>query len=575
MTTVVNPAEMAKQAKDLALKPSVPLTLNTASGPCIIFGSHLVHPKLIGILGMMLNLPEWVDGKIPGPGINSIVFRGDGMPCKPDGNAVFGMSQGDAGAIAINLRHHWNRALNTAIVVEPTLSVRATLWHELITTIAHEIHHTAVTNALSPDEVWTAEDYAAEEEMAIEWAQEQVLELATSPETCDAEPAPFSEEPFFGFLFMKANVERVAAGDDEETWNHQLEMLAKDIAWRDPSDGMTCKSWSDWVLANTDEVTKTMVEAADINNAVEVMEVKIMDKATGEVIPDEPVATVGEIVPVTSAITLKANTKKEMLLQVAAAAGVALAINNTEAGAEITPEVTLESLFPGEVGKENANLFGTGDPADAMVLDDEVMSLIHDNTEDPNNPVVIETTLPPNAPAVTGNEASEQPTFIATEPPITERQAFDVAKVNTTAEILYQRLFTHIFTKCGFLNGSFENPTAVFEAVPITDIPGIDILVGMDTINQHGQLKKKTPVQGFVMGHIFQQKKLPTYHIYLNIGGVIHERRILPQNPNTGSKPAQEALAGNHKGYIIDSVETDRGKSFKLWYTNGQLTPCT
>ncbi len=571
---VVNQVDMAKKADELArMKGGELVQVMTLSGPCVIFGAHLVHAKLIGIIGALMNLEEWADGKIPGPGVNAIVFRGDGMPCKADMKEVFATSHANTLTMAINLRKHFDIALNTVLTEEPTLSIRAALWHELLTSICHEIHHVAVLSLLKPEDGWSEEDAKAEEEAAKVWAKEKITELALT--NLDMEPPPFNEEPFFGFLFMEANIERVKSDADENIWNTQLLMLTENWAWHDPSDGLTCHSWKDWINANVVEVSKESVPAEVTDRKVQEIAVKIINKDTNA---ESNVQTAGAnaVIPVSDVVTKIESTFK----YVSGPGGEAPGAEKSKIVEQLidhAPNLTIDDLFT--------------NPSTEVVaeMDPELLDLIENDMDDEpfisgHDVIAADSTealhragaAHPDQPLFTSTQTTveEQPvhTTVSKQPEMT--QAFDPQAIQQTTQLLFQRLFQHLFAKCQPINGVFANPTAIFEPVPITDIPGINILVGCDTINETGQFKKNMPVQGFVKGLIFQKSKLPAYHIYLNVGGIIHQRRLIPQNTTTGSSAAQEAIAGNNIGWIIDAIETDRNAAFKFKYANGAITPC-
>jgi hypothetical protein len=589
---IENSAEMAKKADEMAHHRSDLVQIQTPSGACAIFGAHLVHAKFIGIIGAILNLPEWSDGgtmrfknskeqSTQGPGIHSIVFRGDGMPCKAPKNDVFGASYPNTLSCAINLRKNFKTALNTVITEEPTLSLRTSLWHEMMTSTFHEIHHVTVMAMLDPDDVWTDEDYDAEEESAKEWAAEKIAELAASD--LDIEPPPFSEEPFFGFLFMQENVERMQGDSDTAVWDNQIKMLTENWAYHDPTDGTTCHTFKDWINVNLTEVTNEKVSDAVTDNKTNVMETKIINKDTG-VESNVQTTDANAVIPVSDITTHVEST----FVQDGDGTVIEVKGNHTSEEAVAIAFGTASDWKPGtkgEVVKEEVavELFAPSyEPT--LEPDAELMDLIENGVDD-------EPFVPgpgsASAEAAYHAAAADQPVFTSPQTVIEEQpvhetakvnpemtQAFDPQAIRQTTQLLFQRLFTHIFTKCRPVQGIFTNPTAIFEPVPVTDIPGINILVGCDTINETGQFKKNNPVQGFVKGQIFQKSKLPAYHIYLNIGGVTHQRRLVPQNITTGSSAAQEAAAGNNIGWIIDAAETDKNAAFKFKYTNGVITPC-
>ena len=107
-----------------------PVTIQTPTGVCSLFNTHLISQKLIGVIGAMLNLEEW-DG-VSGPHVMSIVFRADDSPVDNSMGQIFAVSHADVQAFAINLSRNFQEALEVAITVEPSISIRATLWNELL-----------------------------------------------------------------------------------------------------------------------------------------------------------------------------------------------------------------------------------------------------------------------------------------------------------------------------------------------------------------------------------------------------------------------------------------------------------
>jgi hypothetical protein len=564
-------AQMTKNIQTIVDAPfGEPVNIQTPSGMCSLFNTHLVSQKLIGIIGAMLNLEEWscaAEGVAAGPHVMSIVFRADGLPVSGTLKRVYAISHCDTQSFAVNLLKNFEEAIDVAITKEPTASIRTCLWHELLTSIAHEMHHVASIATVSSENMaaWTEDDVRDEEAKAVEWARTTLMDLATSD--VDIEPPTLDEEPLFQMLFMAENLKRLAAADESTSaaWDNQLLMLTNSWAWHDPKSGYTCDTFADWMS----------IEEVPPEQTILANQVHIVDKATGEehdprveptysMVPTGPGVVMAEAVGPFAAVGAEEELPKVALWDQtvpAPAVETVIAVGAAGVGAN-----TLFSAAPGAESDAQAI-------AEAMELaeqeDGGSMEGEYEYTAEPDMPA-------PAAPPVTRaatmfTTADEVVPGPAPAPEPEVRQAYDPNTVAATAQAVFTRCFQHIFTKCMPVNGVFQNPTAVYEPINISDIPGSEIVVGCDTIDAQGRFKKRANVPGWVKGTIFTTSKLPAFHIYLNVGGVIMERRLVPQNVNKTSKPAESARAGNHIGWIIDAAPQG---SFVLKYENGQLSSC-
>jgi hypothetical protein len=101
---------------------------------------------------------------------------------------------------------------------------------------------------------------------------------------------------------------------------------------------------------------------------------------------------------------------------------------------------------------------------------------------------------------------------------------------------VYTRLYLHIFSKCGFNPAeptSFSNPGAVYDPVSIADIPNAGkVFLAMDITDTAGVPTQKAPIVNQIQGQVFKKSGLPGYWLWLNCGGVMMKRALVPQNPN-------------------------------------------
>jgi hypothetical protein len=145
--------------------------------------------------------------------------------------------------------------------------------------------------------------------------------------------------------------------------------------------------------------------------------------------------------------------------------------------------------------------------------------------------------------------------------------------ITQALQTIYQRLYHHIFTKCGRqLNSDvgFANPQAVLTAVQIGDViqrfGAENLVMEFDTLNATGQYSTEK-VSGYIRGTIMKKTQLPAYDLFLNIGTRRIARRLVPQNPakmknNAYTPSAQEARIGHAVMWIIDRDAPQGGKAF-------------
>ena len=130
---------------------------------------------------------------------------------------------------------------------------------------------------------------------------------------------------------------------------------------------------------------------------------------------------------------------------------------------------------------------------------------------------------------------------------INNMSALAVAQIG---EAVMRRMFHHVHDKCGFNQGRFASPSAVLEPISISDIPGaVEIFVSQDAHDANGVFKTGMPVDGFIRGTL-SKGGLPEYKFSMNIGGQLHKRTFIVQNPDklredgTLTKWAMEAQEG-------------------------------
>ena len=173
----------------------------------------------------------------------------------------------------------------------------------------------------------------------------------------------------------------------------------------------------------------------------------------------------------------------------------------------------------------------------------------------PTDAITIEETLMPEPVVIPA-----PPTEIPAPPTPT---TINVLQIQQAVEGVMRALFVHVMSKCGFTTaGSYNNPAAVLEPVSIHHIKGAEELFShMDTTDATGVYVGNQPCQGMIKGLVSKQN-LPMYRFYLNIGGQLYKRTLIPQNPdklNANQELTKWAEQAREGAKIMMLLEDNKG----------------
>jgi len=166
--------------------------------------------------------------------------------------------------------------------------------------------------------------------------------------------------------------------------------------------------------------------------------------------------------------------------------------------------------------------------------------------QQPAEPVVTQTAqqLPPATEAIAGTLPAQVQNI--TTPPERLYNGLSATEIQKCAETVIRHLFWHIRTKCEFnTEGTYNNPNAVLDPVNISSIPHAEqLFTHMDTKTELGNYAPRQPCQGVLKG-LVDTKNMPYYRFYLNIGGKLYIRSLVPHYPvGKTTQWAEEARNG-------------------------------
>ena len=534
-----------------------------AVGGTSIIGLSLVGQKIGAIIQQILSL----DGDRENFGVTSISFRKDNVP-----KEKLGISYPLAGAIVINLEEHWNMCVEDMKKGTLCLSLQGHIWQQLLLTILHEVHHVdACRDPEMLELVETAkEDLDAEAE---EWAQEIITDLAKE---FDIEPISLAEMEFFGVKLMEL-AEKLTSGAEGMEWlDAQLKLMEDGVIYCDTANEIITKSFREYRRGVVDPEGKD----ESWGKAVSVVDLVVDGKVIGEGEETEKEPDVVDL-PANYDNSIEQDEAEEAAVEKALAAAAAAV---GEEGSELTADDEATVLSPEEVDDSNVveapvAIFAVDVPNAAPAAATNAPLFAPATPAAPVAPTPGAVPLP--ASVVQQNlfvaNAAAGP---ATPPPATPQQYpvnnVEAEKFKAFMKDVYLRLYTHMFTKCGWQLQSdqgFTNPAGVLEGVKLDDLEKMhgvqNVVMEYKTVNAQGQpITEK--YQGFVRGTVFTKSNtfgLPAYVLFLNFNGMQLKRSLVPQNPAKRGPDGQykataiEARQGHAIAWVMaDGANAWRGK---------------
>ena len=510
------------------------------NGGTMVNGTNLISDKLIGVINEILKLDECKNKSneaLTGDnfGVRSITFKNDGHP-----PGKVGMAYVDANAIAINLEEIWSACLTALEAGKVKLSMTGIVWHELIKTVLHEIHHIDACRDPEMRKI-LEEDIEAADTEAENSADEMIINLV---KTLDIEPSYLSEMPFFSVKLMEL---MTTMGDEEWIVRAKL-MLEEEIMYYDEDNDITLTSFREYIRGITDPAN----EDDSYEQGVSVIDLVFnMDDGsvikTAEVLPKPEIKTVEAVVV--------ENGAHETLMKVA---------NDIEKASEDQYIAKAEAESKAAAGTAAAAALFAPAPTEEAVAAGLAEEIIPEAVVLPEN--------------IAGEQAQMAAAAVATPPivkPATSYEPNGLSDATTIAFLtdVYMRLYTNIFSKCGWqLNSDqgFTNPGAVLEPISIADLIQLhnapNLIMEYDSMNAAGQ-KQPEMCEGYIRGTVFTKSNnhgIPAYCIYLNLNGMRVKRSLIAQNPakitnGQYSPKALEARAGNAIAWLFSE---DKNKKF-------------
>lgn len=408
---------------------------------------------------------------------------------------VWGMFHGATRSIAINLEQHFFHALDSIQGKEGMYtSIRVLLLHDLLDSCAHEGWHAKQCNK---GKDWTDgnldEDGAKTHATAISW------EFA---ELWDVNVHTFG--PLLDGLLhsiYKDLKEDIQDKNCKEWKKLQYYMLENEVNYYNPDRGIEINSIREVFAAQTQPETPWI----DTDNSLfSSFSKPTVEKKEVIISPDIPTGNI---------VKPETTTLPEPIVKI-----------------PVQPTTTITTATVA------ANYDPLGDSACDMgdpFADDEPIA-----------------DMPIQAAIVT----NAAPTIQTDEAPATAYPSMDVQKIQQIAEKVLRRMFHHVYTKCEFNTlGGYNNTNAVLEPINISDIEGAsELFAQQDTLDDMGVFVPRAPVGNFIKG-LPTNENLPRYTFYLNIGGTLHKRVYIAQNPNKKKSgiPTAWAQKAMHGGRIM------------------------
>ena len=557
----------------------------TKSG-VMILGAELLGDKLAALMCEAIALDE-------AHGLATLVIRADGFPIDTDETPLFGAAFADTYSVVINLQQCWDSACKTAMEGDKNLSFLGILWINVLSALGHELDHLAVgTVERELYETMRHDDDGNKdlEEAADLSAEQMIVNLSRR---FDVEIPHVGEMGWFGVKVMD-----LFTNEDTKDlpWVAKAMQHMENSVIYDEGEGKQCFSFRDFVKkahdpegksGDWDQPTTCVNLTAHLDNGVvEEFKAEPVAKAASKTVDLEQ-SEVEEVKTVEA-------TAMERLAEANPTLPDVKMVDATDAAGQPTIDMVKVATAEVPAGQfVDAGVAAAGVDEDDIVFSDQpfqadetVQAAAAETTvagvEAANAAaaaVIAEqaaTTVP--LPDAVAAQAAAMAGAAATAVPPTQETPTTYQPNGLTPEIMqaaikavYQTLYHHIFTKCGWQQNPqtgrfmFTNAAAVLEGVNIQHIikqfGAENFIMEYDTLSAAGQYAPEM-CQGMIRGRTTSQAGLPSYSLYLNVNGMRVKRTFMPQNPekivnNAYTKSADEAGVGHMIVWVFKDEVAD------------------
>ena len=543
----------------------------TKSGVMLV-GSDLLGDKLAAIMCEIIQRDDL-------HGMACLTIRDDNFPIEGDA-PVFGVAYADTNSVAINLEHCWHRACVKASKNDVNLSFMGILWVNVLNTLAHELDHLIYANGDRElyEIMRSSEDGQKDLEESAQAAAAPLL-VALAKEI-NIEPPNAGDFGWFGVKMMDLFT-------NEDT--RELEWVVKarqdmegGIMYAEPENEVEMLSFREFVKIGYENDGEGWDQPTTCVNLT-----AYLDNGAVEEFKAEPVAE-----PVLETVELEADKTEEAPIEMVAAANgqfvgagenedgeptivlPATEVVQTDAAAQAVVDAQpTNKICPNTLcGKELLAEWNSCPHCKTIVNQvglGLVQAAIAGGHPVPSEATVeevaaLEVPLPApvaaQAAAITGAAATGVPPVVETPTTYTPN-TMEPDAMKGCMEAVWKTLYHHTFTKCGWQQNPqtgrfmFTNAAAVLEGVNIQHIlakfGAENFIMEYDTLDANGKYAAEM-CQGMIRGRTTSKQGLPSYTLYLNIGGQRIKRSFIPQNPekrdaqNAYTKSADNAGMGGH-----------------------------
>jgi len=462
----------------------------TLKNEVCIYGHKEIPEKLVAIVNEILKDDETKKNY----NVASLVFRTDGVP-----TGYTGRSGLDSKCISINMLEIWKNMAKVLKNTDKKLNAYAMIWHELLMTFLHEIHHMGLFEPELQEFYFKEKNRKEIEKDAEEWAEKKLVEYA---KTMDIEPPALKDFPFFAARFM----ELFAGEEKDKEWVlRERARMENGITYEDKERKTELYKYSEYIR-------KSMAVELDPKWANEPDVLHMTSTRTGEILNQD-----------------KRIPKMELYEEQNKEKGETKTLTTALFPEENKVPWTMDIIQPNIEDKTKTEVLFEHNPGvqTSLIKNPQI------DTWKPKDQVVLPLHI---LEEIKNKQAAINPT--AANFPTVNLQPHEI--FNFMRDV-YMRLYTHMFMKCGMQLANDQGFTAlqnIYEPVNLADLIVLHkakgLILGFRTTDVNGQYLDKI-FEGYIQGLAFRKSNphgLPAYRLLINAGpGKTIIRSLIAQNP--------------------------------------------